>query len=149
MLNNATSQGRRIAGNILFTVGGVMLLASAGMKLAHIPGVVKGMAVFGIDDAKLTLIGAEEALCAIFYLIPRTRSLGLLLISAHMGGAIATHFQHNNSPLVPSIFLGFLWLGAWLRHPEVLWSFCRKTSEDRCRVNSAAGETASDAVSGI
>jgi len=143
MLNNSTSQGRRIAGKILFTVGGVMLLASAGMKLAHVPGVVKGMAVFGIDDAKLTLIGLEEALCTILYLIPRTRSLGLLLISAHMGGAIATHFEHNNSALVPSIFLGFLWLGAWMRHPNILWSFCGKNSESRRNVDCATGETAS------
>jgi hypothetical protein len=57
------------------------------------------------------------------FLIPATRSLGLPLISAYLGGAIAAHLGYGQqlAAIRPAILLGILWLGAWLRHPEILW----------------------------
>jgi hypothetical protein len=55
-------------------------------------------------------------------LVPRTRSLGLLLASSFMGGAIATHLQHNELPAPAAFVLLLVWIGSWLRYPVTLWS---------------------------
>jgi len=52
----------------------------------------------GFDSPRLMLIAMLEADGAILFMIPRTRALGLLLVSAYLGGAIATHLGHSQSP---------------------------------------------------
>ena len=113
---------RDLAGTVLITLGGLLLLASAAAKLTRVPQVVAQLGAFGFGGHKLTLIATAEVLSSLLFLIPRTRSAGLLLVSAFLGGAIATHMQHDQSVLQPAAVLAFLWLGAWLRHPETLWS---------------------------
>jgi hypothetical protein len=71
----------------------------------------------------LTFVVFLEISSAILFLFPRTRSMGLLLVSSYMGGAIATHVEHGLSFIQPGVFLALLWLGAWLRHPQILWSW--------------------------
>lgn len=56
-------------------------------------------------------------------LIPRTFSLGLLLLSAYLGGAIVTHMQHADPYVMPSIMLVLLWTAGFLRYPETFKSF--------------------------
>jgi len=113
---------RRITGTTLTVLGGLLLLGSATSKLAHIPQVVAPMRAMGFSGEKLTFIGILELLSALLFLIPAARSAGLLLVSSYLGGAIATHLQHGQSILPPSIVLTVLWLGAWLRHPVTLWN---------------------------
>jgi hypothetical protein len=113
---------RRITGTALIIVGGVLLLGSASAKLAHVPAVVSQMASMGFPGWKLTFVAVLEVGSTVLFLIPATRSFGLLLVSSYLGGAIATHLQHAQSILPPSIVLTVLWVGSWLRHPVVLWS---------------------------
>ena len=116
---------RKNSGMILIAIGAVMLLGSATAKLAHVPQVVSEMASVGLAGNRLTLVAALEVLSALLFLIPATRSAGLLLVSAFLGGAIATHLQHGQSIAPPSFVLILLWVGSWLRHPEILWSWRR------------------------
>lgn len=116
------SRVRGITGNALIFLGGLMLVGSAGAKFAHVPKVVSQLGAFGFEGNKLMLIAALEVVSAILFLVPQTRPFGLLLVSSFMGGAIATHLQHSQPSLQPAIVLSLLWLGVWLRHPEVLWS---------------------------
>jgi len=58
----------------------------------------------------------------LLFLVRSTRAIGLLLVSAYLGGAIATHIQHGQAPSQPVFVLSLLWLGASLRHPGILWS---------------------------
>jgi hypothetical protein len=109
-------------GSALILLGGLVLIGSAGAKFAHIPPVVTELGGFGFEGNKLTLIAIVEVLSALLFLVPFTRSAGLLLVSSFMGGAIATHIQHGQSPLQPAVVLCLIWLGAWLRHPKTLWS---------------------------
>jgi hypothetical protein len=120
--NPLTSKKRRVAGNMLIFLGGFVLVASAGSKFAHVPKVVSELGAMGFDGSRLMFIAVLEMLSAILFVVPFARAAGLLLVSAYMGGAIATHIQHGQSPLQPAIILAILWLGTWLRHPEVLWS---------------------------
>jgi len=118
-----SGKARRNSGNTLIFLGSVLLLGSAGAKLAHVPAVVSQMASMGFPGWKLMFVAVLEVGCTVLFLIPTTRSLGLLLVSSYLGGAIATHLQHAQSILAPSIVLTLLWLGSWLRHPVVLWSW--------------------------
>jgi hypothetical protein len=101
------------------------LLASAAAKFARVPLVAAELGAFGFTGGRLTLIAIAELVSAALFLVRRTRAAGLLLVSAFLGGAIATHLQHDRSVLQPGVVLGLLWLGAWLRHPEALWSVVR------------------------
>jgi len=117
------SKTRRTLGNILIILVCVALLGSAGAKFAHVPAVVAQMSSAGLSGDRLAFAAFLEVLSAVAFLIPATRSFGLLLISSFLGGAIATHLQHSQSIVPPSIVLILAWLGAWLRHPFILWSF--------------------------
>lgn len=113
---------RRTVGSVLATLVAVMLSASASTKFARLPSVVSQLAAAGITDKRLLFVAVLEMLSALLLLIPATRSVGLLFVSAFLGGAIATHLQHGKSIVSPSIILALIWFGSWLRHPEILWS---------------------------
>lgn len=127
MENVSIGKKRRFSGSALITVGGVMLLAAAGAKLAHVPQVVDQMAAMGFDGGRLTFVAVLEIVSAVLFLVPFSRSLGLLLVSAFLGGAIATHLQHGQPIYQPAFVLFLIWLGAWLRHPQILWSLQGRT----------------------
>lgn len=122
--SRATSPVRRRAGTALIGLAGLILAASSVTKLVGVPAVVHQFEAFGFGG-KIVLLGILEVTTAVLFMLPRTRSLGLLLISAFLGGAIATHMQHGSLPLPPAIVLAFAWTGIWLRHPVVFWSFDR------------------------
>lgn len=104
---------------------GLGLGISAIAKFAHVPKVVDQMALAGFSDEKLTLVAALEILSAVLFLYPKTRSFGLLFLSAFLGGAICVHVQMGELPKAvgPAMFLTFAWIGSWLRHPQTYWSF--------------------------
>lgn len=114
---------KQTVGNILITLLGILLLGSAAAKFAHIPKIETQMAAMGFGGNKLLFIALLELASAALFLLPLTRSFGLVLVSSYLGGAIATHVQHDLPILVPSILLLVIWLGVWLRHREAFWSF--------------------------
>ncbi len=122
---NGTLRGR--IGTILIFFFGIVLVGSAAAKFAQIPKVTSQMATFGFAGNSLLFIGVLEAASATLFMIPRSRAFGLLLVSAYLGGAIATHIGHNQlqQSASPAILLGLLWTAAWLRNPEMLWSLSR------------------------
>jgi hypothetical protein len=113
---------RHIVGTSLILIIGIMMLTSSGVKFAHVPKIVEEFNRMGFEGNKQIGLAALEALSTLLFLFPRTRAFGLLMISAYLGGAIATHIQHNQSPLSPAIVLAMIWLAIWLRHPQALWS---------------------------
>jgi DoxX-like family len=118
------SRTRRITGSLLIALPGLALAGSAIVKFAHVPGVVSQMAALGFSDGKLTLVATLEIVSALLFLFSRTRSLGVLMLSAFLGGVICTHvrFGDYTKAMAPSVLLFLAWMGTWLRHPQVLWS---------------------------
>jgi uncharacterized membrane protein YphA (DoxX/SURF4 family) len=116
---------RLIAGWVLSVLLAALFLFSASGKLMKAEPVVKGFAEFGLGD-KILLIGVGELVSTILFLIPRTSSLGTLLLGSYMGGAIVTHMQHGQSYVAQSVFLVLIWLAGWLRNPGLLDSFTPK-----------------------
>lgn len=132
------NKARRIAGSALIALTCLLLLASAAAKLAEVPAVVAQMSAAGLSGDRLTFVAALEILSALTFLIPATRSFGLLGISSFLGGAIATHLQHGQPIAPPAIVLVLVWLGAWLRHPSIFWSFPSR-AVPRSQVAEGAG----------
>jgi DoxX-like protein len=120
-----SNRGRSLAGSILILLPGLALGISGIAKLAHVPQVVHQMAGAGFTGEKLMLVAVLEILSALLFLFPKTRSFGLLFLSAFLGGAICVHVQMGEIPKAvgPAMFLTFAWMGAWLRHPQTYWSF--------------------------
>jgi hypothetical protein len=116
---------RRTAGNILIYAAGLVLMGSACTKLVGVPAVVAQMSLLGLTDGRLTLVGLLEIFSAVLFIYPPVRSIGLLVVSSYLGGAICAHVQHGQygAAFSPAMVLGLCWLGAYLRHPQVLWSF--------------------------
>jgi hypothetical protein len=116
------SRGRRIAGWVLTGLLTALFVSSAAFKLAGAAPVVEVFQKWGLENHRL-LIGVGELVSALLFVIPRTHSLGLLLLSGYMGGAIVTHMQHGESYTSQSVILALIWIAGFLRHPEVLQSF--------------------------
>jgi len=128
MANNAPSKGiRRTVGNVLVFLPGTVVMMSSVLKLVGVPRVVHQMATMGFSGGRYTLVAVLELVSAGLFLYPRSRSFGLLLLSAFLGGAICAHVQIAELPKAvgPAILLTLAWSGIWLRHPEVLWSWTK------------------------
>jgi hypothetical protein len=121
MNNSSSATGVRFrVGIALIYLLSFVLVGSAVAKF--FPKVGSQMAAIGFEGTKLILIAALEVGSGILFAYPRTRSFGLLMVSAYLGGAIATHVGHNLPLFQPAIVLALFWLATWLRHPEMVWS---------------------------
>lgn len=78
----------------------------------------------------LKRIGAGELIAAILLIVPVTSSLGVLLMSGFWGGVICLHMAQSENFILPSVFLLLTWIGAYLRNPNVLYSFTRSTAKE-------------------
>lgn len=105
---------------VMMSAVSLILAVSASVKLLHVPKVVEQLNGFGFDNHKVLVIGAGELAIAILFVVPRTRGIGLLLLSAFLGGAIATHFQHAESVIAPAALLTIAWIGSTIQNPEWL-----------------------------
>jgi uncharacterized membrane protein YphA (DoxX/SURF4 family) len=122
MKMNPQSKTRRIIAWILTSLITLLFVFSAIMKLLAAAQVVEVFTKWGLRD-RLVLIGIGELVSALLFLVPRTNSLGVLLLSAYMGGAIVTHMQHAEPFYGQSVLLLLIWVAGYLRHPELLQSF--------------------------
>ncbi|HLW51714.1 MAG TPA: DoxX family protein [Candidatus Angelobacter sp.] len=114
----------RIAGNVLIFLPGLGVAFFSILKFAGVPAVVQTMAADGFSGSKLMLVAVLEFLSAALFLLTPTRSLGVLVMSSLLGGAICTHVLMGEyaKAIGPVIFLTLAWIGVWLRHPQALWS---------------------------
>lgn len=120
------SKARRIASWIIVGLITALLLFSGIGKImaSGDPGaeMYQNFVRWGLEG-KLLLIAAGEILAALLFVIPRTSSLGTLLLTAHFGGAIATHMEHGESYAFVVIILLLVWTATFLRSPGMFSSF--------------------------
>src|SRR5215469_9471864 len=95
--DSTRSRVRLAVGNILVYLVGVLVVVSAALKFAQPPAVVTQFRELGYEGGTLTFLGILEVSCALVFVVPWTRSVGLLLISSYLGGAIATHVGHGQA----------------------------------------------------
>lgn len=124
-----TSQSAPVNAKVGWLLSGVAIFflgTDAGAKLL-VPAM---MAAFTppqlripTDPGFYRLLGSVLAFCTALYAIPRTAVLGAVLLTAYLGGAIATHLIAG-SPLLSNtlfgVYLGLaVWGGLWLREPRL------------------------------
>ena len=119
------SKGRKITAWILIGLLSALFLMGGIMKLAGGQEAADNFAKYGLEGRGM-LIGMGELIAAILFLIPRTSSLGVLMLTGHLGGAIATHMEHGEPFMPVAIILLLVWFANWLRNPEMLASFTKK-----------------------
>ena len=93
------------------------------MKLMQLD-IVKstGLELGWAEDTALPL-GVTLLICTVLYAVPQTAMLGAVLLTAYLGGAVATHVRIG-SPLFSHVLFGvylglFVWGGLWLREPRL------------------------------
>ena len=118
------SKGRKITAWIAVGLMTAFFMMSATMKLmaSKDAEIAVNFVKWGLDG-KLMLIGMGELIAAILFLIPRTSSIGVLLLTAHLGGAIVTHMSNGEMFIPQAIMLLLVWVANYLRNPEMLASF--------------------------
>ena len=111
-----------------------MLGASIAPKLLGMPVAAETIEALGWSADYVLMIGLLELAFVLLYLFPRTSVLGAVLMTALLGGAMATHIRAG-SPLFShtlfSIYLAlFMWGGLWLRSPALRAVFPLRAGED-------------------
>ena len=116
----AAPKWQRWAGRALSALPVLMMLFSASMKLSHAPQfVAMWTGKLGFQEGSLTAVGLLELACVAAYAFPRTAVLGAALLSAYLGGAVATHVRIGDPFVVPVVLGLMVWAGLYLRDARV------------------------------
>jgi uncharacterized membrane protein YphA (DoxX/SURF4 family) len=104
---------------ILAGMLGFVFIGSGISKLLASEETVNMAKSIGLSVNQFKILGIVELLSALLFLFTRTGIVGTLLLAAYMGGAIATHLTHGQSPLAPIVLESFIWMVALFRFPEL------------------------------
>ena len=107
---------------VLIGILSLLFFASSYAKIVGSPEINERFATFGLAEQQ-TLLGFTMLISTVLFLIPATFSLGVLLLSAFLGGAIATHMQHGEPFIGPARLLIFVWIAYYLRNPNMFKKF--------------------------
>jgi uncharacterized membrane protein YccC len=103
-------------GRVLSTLIALFMLMDGVMKLMKPKFVIEGTLQYGYPESSLLLMGIVCTLGALLYAIPRTAVLGAILLTAYLGGAVATHVRASEISWCFAMVFGVLtWLGLYLR----------------------------------
>lgn len=107
------------AGYTLSTLVILFMVMDATMKLLRLPVVLETTTQIGWPVASVVPLGIVLLICTALYAIPRTAVLGAILLTAYLGGAVATQARIGSpvfSHVLFGVYLGvMLWGGLYLR----------------------------------
>jgi hypothetical protein len=112
--------GRALSGVIV-----LFMIFDGVIKLPPLDIVTQTMVPLGwpADPNVARMLGVIGLISTALYALPRTAVLGAILLTAYMGGAIATNVRVDNplfSHTLFGVYLGIiLWGGLYLRDPRV------------------------------
>lgn len=115
----------RAAGNVMSGLVIAFMLLDGGMKLVPLNVVIKTTAELGYPPSPELArgLGVVALLCTALYAYPRTAVLGAILLTAYMGGAVATHLRVGNPLFTHMLFGVYLavlaWSGLFLRDSRI------------------------------
>ncbi len=113
------STKRLWAGRTLSALAVLFLLFDSVIKLMRIDPVVESFGRLGYPVSLAHGIGTLELACLAAYVIPRTAPFGAILLTAYLGGAVATHVRIGDPlfthVLFPTYIGVLIWGGLFLR----------------------------------
>jgi len=119
---SGVSRGSLWAGRIITGLVVLFFLFDSIMKLVKPAFVVEANQQLGYSEHLIIPIALVLLVSTILYVIPATAVLGAILLTAYMGGAVATHVRVD-APLFNVVFavlFGMLvWAGLFFREPRL------------------------------
>jgi hypothetical protein len=110
-------------GRVMSGVMIVFFLFDGGIQLLAFDFVTQGMTEFGISPDLARPLGAIMLFATLLYAVPQTAVLGAILLTADLGGAIATHLRDTTPVLAHNVIVvamgAMVWGGLWLRDPRL------------------------------
>jgi len=110
------------ASRILTALSVLFLLMDGGMKLFKPPFVIEATARLGYPESTIVGIGVTLLVCTVLYLIPRTAVLGAILLTAYLGGAVASNVRAGTpffNMVFPMLFGITVWASLVLRNKHL------------------------------
>jgi len=94
-----------------------LLVVSGCLKISGHHPMLLHFVQLGLDG-QLPVLGSAEIAFALLFLFPATSKLGLLLLTAYFGGAIAIEIPYHMmaGPTVPLVLI---WIAAFIRQRSV------------------------------
>ena len=120
------SKSRRWISYILQGIVILMFLLGAFNNIMQTEAAVEGATQLGYPKSSVLYLGIILLLATILYAIPKTSFLGALLLTAWLGGAVASHVIHEDplaNTLLPVVFGLVIWTSIWLRDPHKFYLF--------------------------
>ena len=103
------------SGRVISALAVLFMVFDGAIKVLQLAAAVEGSETLGYSAGQILGLGYLTLACVAIYLVPRTASLGALLLTGYLGGAIATHVRVSD-PFIAPLALGVLaWLGLYLR----------------------------------
>ena len=122
-LGAAPSLARTRAGWVLSGLVCLFLAVDALAKIARIDPVLDSFTQLGWPHRMSVPVGLVLLGGVVVHLVPRTAVLGAVLLSAYLGGAVATHLRAEQPLLSTTLFPVYvgvaLWAGLALRDRRV------------------------------
>jgi hypothetical protein len=117
------SKGAQWTGYAMSGLVVAFLLFDGAIKLVPLDIVTQTMQQLGYPPDVARPLGVVTLVCAILYAIPRTATLGAILMTGLLGGAIATHLRVGSpvfSHLLFGLYIGLMaWGGLYLRDERI------------------------------
>ena len=118
-MSETAAPKRSRAGIVISAIPTLFLLMDAVGKLLRPEPVVIGTVELGYPETVILPLGIVLLICTILYAVPKTSILGAILLTAYLGGAVATHVRIGNPLFTHTLFPVYLgvmiWLGLYLR----------------------------------
>ncbi|MBV9511255.1 MAG: DoxX family protein [Caulobacteraceae bacterium] len=101
----------------------VFMLFDSIAKLALERHVIAATTEIGYPEHVIRPLGAIAFVCTLLYAVPRTAIFGAILLTAYLGGAVASKVRIDD-PLFSSTLFGvyfgvLIWGGLYLRDPQL------------------------------
>ena len=109
----------QIAGWVLSVLLVALLIFSALGKFTQPEDMNKMLADLGWSADVMFNVGIIEVTFAVLFLVPWTSFVGAILLTAYMGGAVASHIRVGDQFFVQIAIGVVVWVALGLRHPQV------------------------------
>lgn len=114
-----TKKAHKWAGRTLSALAVTFLLFDSVAKLLEVQPVIEGTTSLGYSRDIVFTLGVILLACVLAYVVPQTAVLGALLLTAYLGGAVATQVRVEaplfTHVLFPTYVAAFVWGGLLLR----------------------------------
>ena len=116
------TKARKWTSYILQGIVVLMFLMGAINNILQTDAAVEGAVALGYAQENVLLLGIVLLVSTVLFAIPRTSFIGAILLTAWLGGAVASHVIHRDPPfnvLLPVLFGLIIWISLLLRDNRI------------------------------